>query len=111
MSSQYSWKIRLVNWVPLSVMIRLEESDSSTLGDIDHRGGLWPLCELVDGDEEEPVPANGPREWSQDIHPHTVNGQEGRIICRAGVCICFAWNWHALQDFTISAASWRTVGQ
>jgi hypothetical protein len=47
-------------WDPKSTYDRLEESDSSTLGDIDHRGGLWPLCELVDGDEEEPVPADGP---------------------------------------------------
>jgi hypothetical protein len=70
-------------WDPKSIDDRLEESDSSTLGDIDHRGGLWPLCELVDGDEEELVPADGPREWSQDIHPHTANGQEGGIICRA----------------------------
>jgi hypothetical protein len=56
-------------WYPKSINDRLEESDSSTLGDIDHRGGLWPFCELVDGDEEEPVPADGPGEWSQDIHP------------------------------------------
>jgi hypothetical protein len=56
-------------WDPKSIDDRLEESDSCTLGDIDHKGGLWPLCELVDGDEEEPVPADGPGEWSQDIHP------------------------------------------
>jgi hypothetical protein len=56
-------------WDPKSTDDRLEESDSSTLGDIDHRGGLWPLCELIDGDEEEPTPADGPGEWSQDIHP------------------------------------------
>ena len=56
-------------WDPKSANNRPEESNSSTLGDIDHRGGLWPLCELVDGDEEETVPADSPREWSQDIHP------------------------------------------
>jgi hypothetical protein len=56
-------------WDPKSIDDRLEESDSSTLGDIDHRGGLWLPCELVDGDEEELVPADGPGEWSQDIHP------------------------------------------
>jgi hypothetical protein len=56
-------------WDPKSIDDRLEESDNSTLGDIDHRGGLWPLCELVDGDKEEPVPADSPGEWSQDIHP------------------------------------------
>jgi hypothetical protein len=100
-------------WDPKSTDDRFEESNNSTLDDVDHRGGLWPLCELINGDEEELVPADGPREWSQDIHPHTTNGQEGGIICRAcaGVSICFAWNWHALQDFTILAASWRAVGQ
>jgi hypothetical protein len=49
-------------WDPKSTDDRLEESDNSTLGDIDHRGGLRPLCELVDGDEEEPVPVDGPGE-------------------------------------------------
>jgi hypothetical protein len=47
---------------------RLEEGNSRTLGDANHMGGLRPLRELVDGDEEESVPADGPREWSQDIH-------------------------------------------
>jgi hypothetical protein len=51
-------------WDPKSIDNRPKESNSSTLGDIDHRGGLWPLCELVNGDEEETVTANGPREWS-----------------------------------------------
>jgi hypothetical protein len=67
MPSQYSWKSRLVNWVLLSVMIRL--GNSSTLGDADHKVGLRPLRELIDGDEEESVPADGPGEWSQDIPP------------------------------------------
>jgi hypothetical protein len=70
-------------WDPESADDRLEEGNNSTLGDANHRGGLMPLCELVDGDEEESVPADGPGEWSQDIHPHTTNGQEGGIICRA----------------------------
>ena len=56
-------------WDPKSTYDGLEEGDSGTLGDVDHRGGLWPLCELVDGDEEETVPADGPGEWSQNIHP------------------------------------------
>jgi hypothetical protein len=56
-------------WDPKSTDNRLEEGNSSTLGDTDHRGGLWPLCELVDGDEEETVPADSPGDWSQDIHP------------------------------------------
>ncbi len=70
-------------WDPKSIDNRLEEGNSSTLGDADHRGGLWPLGELVNGDKEVPVPADGPGKQSQDIHPHTANGQEGRIICRA----------------------------
>jgi hypothetical protein len=51
-------------WDPKSIDDGHEEGDNSTLGDVDHRGGLWPLGELVDGDEEVPVPANGPRKWS-----------------------------------------------
>jgi hypothetical protein len=70
-------------WDPKSTDDGLEEGNNSTLGDVDHKGSLWPLGELVDGDEEVPVPANGPGKWSQDIHPHTANGQEGGIICRA----------------------------
>jgi hypothetical protein len=70
-------------WDPKSTDNRPEESNSSTLGDTDHRGSLWPLCEFVDGDKEETVPTDSPGEWSQDIHPHTANGQEGGIICRA----------------------------
>jgi hypothetical protein len=68
---------------PKSTDDRLEEGDSSTLGDADHRRGLWPLGELADGDKEVPTPTDSPRKQTQDIHPHTVNGQEGGIICRA----------------------------
>jgi hypothetical protein len=50
-------------WDPESVDDRLEEGNSSTLSDADHRGGLRPLCEFVDGDEEETVPADSPGEW------------------------------------------------
>jgi hypothetical protein len=70
-------------WDPESADDRLEEGNNSTLGDANHRGGLRPLRELVDGDEEESVPADGPGEWSQISNPHTANGQEGGIICRA----------------------------
>jgi hypothetical protein len=70
-------------WDPKSTDNQPEESNNNTLGDVDHRGGLWPLCELVDGDEEKSVPTDGPGERSQDIHPHTTNGYEGKIICRA----------------------------
>jgi hypothetical protein len=66
------------SWDPKSTDNRLEESDSSTLGDVDHRGGLWPLGELVDGDEEETVPAAGPGKRSQDIHPSYGEWPGGR---------------------------------
>jgi hypothetical protein len=56
-------------WDPEYADDQLEEGNSSTLGDANHRGGPRPLRELVDGDEEETVPADGPGEWSQDIHP------------------------------------------
>jgi hypothetical protein len=79
MPSQYSWKSRLFElgpvvhndmaWDPKSTDNRLEEGNISTLGDTNHRGGLWPLCEFVDSDEEETVPADSPGEWSQDMRP------------------------------------------
>jgi hypothetical protein len=34
-------------WDPKSTDDRLEEGNSSTLGDTDHRGSLWPLCEFA----------------------------------------------------------------
>jgi hypothetical protein len=55
-------------WDPKSADDRLEESDSSALGDADHRGGFRPLGELVNGDKEVPVPADSPGKRSQDIH-------------------------------------------
>jgi hypothetical protein len=71
------------------------------------KGSFRPLCEFVDGDIEEPILTDDPRKQSQDIHPHIANNQEGGIVCRAWACvyICFAWNWHALQDFTSSGCS------
>jgi hypothetical protein len=56
-------------WDPEFADDRLEEGNSSILGDANHQGGLRPLRELVDGDEEESIPIDGPGEWSQDIHP------------------------------------------
>jgi hypothetical protein len=56
-------------WDPKSIDNRIEEGNNSTLGDTDHRGSLWPLCQFVDSNEEETVPADSPMEWSQDIHP------------------------------------------
>jgi hypothetical protein len=74
-------------WDPESADDRLEEGNNSTLGDANHRGGLRPLRELVDGDEEEPVPANGLGEWSQDIHPirrmarRVESSAEPELVC------------------------------
>jgi hypothetical protein len=56
-------------WDPKSTDNRLEEGNSSTLRDTNHKGGLWPLCEFVDSDEEETKPADSPVEWSQEIQP------------------------------------------
>jgi hypothetical protein len=50
-------------WDPKSIDNRLEEGNNSTLGDTNHRGSLWPLCEFVDSDEEETIPADSPGEW------------------------------------------------
>jgi hypothetical protein len=61
-------------WDPESADNRLEKGNNNTLSDTDHRGGLRPLCEFVDSDEEKTVQADSPRKWSHDIHPHTVNG-------------------------------------
>jgi hypothetical protein len=38
-------------WDPESSDDRFEESDSSALGDANHRGGFRPLGELVNGDK------------------------------------------------------------
>jgi len=46
----------------------LEECHCSPFGDVHHRSDFRPLGELVDGDVEEPVPADGPGKWSQDVH-------------------------------------------
>jgi hypothetical protein len=51
-------------WDPKSIDNRLEEGNNSTLGDTDHRGGLWPICEFVDSDKEETVPADSPGKGS-----------------------------------------------
>jgi hypothetical protein len=51
-------------WDPKSTDNRLEEGNNSILGDTNHRGGLWPLCEFVDSNEEKTVPADSPRKGS-----------------------------------------------
>jgi hypothetical protein len=93
MPSQYSWKSRLVNWVPLSVMIRLGTPNLQT---IDLRKAIvapWVmlttgvasghLVNLSMATKRYRYPStalgNGPRISTT----HTANGQEGEIICRA----------------------------
>jgi hypothetical protein len=79
-------------WDPNSIDDRLEESDSNTLGDIDHRCGLWPLCELVDGDEEEPVPADGPGNGPRISTPirrmarRVETFAEPELVCVSALC-------------------------
>jgi hypothetical protein len=57
-----------MTWDPKSADDRLEEGDSSALGDANHRGGFRLLGELVNGDKEVPVPADSPGKRSHDIH-------------------------------------------
>jgi hypothetical protein len=93
MSSQYSWKSRLVNWVPLSIMIRLGTPNLQT---IDLRkattapwvmlttgvasGHLVNLSMATKRNQYPPTAlGNGPRIST----PHTANGQEGEIIYKA----------------------------
>ena len=78
MFSQYYWKSLLLNWDPLSAMMRLGTPNLHTMdlrnasadffGDVHHRGNLRLFCEFVNGDIEELVPADGPGERPQDIH-------------------------------------------
>jgi hypothetical protein len=98
-SSQYPWKAPLVNWDPLSVMIRfgtpnlhmmdLMNLTADFLVDFDHWGCFRPLDKLIDGNIEELVPAD-----SAMSSPHTVKGHEGGIIYSicAGMWICLVWN-------------------
>jgi hypothetical protein len=80
-------------WDPKSADNRLEESNSSTLGDTDHMGSLWPLCQLVDGDEEETVPADSPGEWPQDIHPRYGEWSGGRSV----IGVVYVYHLHMLS--------------
>jgi hypothetical protein len=73
-----------MTWDPKSVDNRLEEGNSSTLGDTDHRGGLRPLCEFVDGDKEKTDPSialgNGPsKQKAVGLPPHGAPNVDGEI--------------------------------
>jgi hypothetical protein len=94
-------------WDPKSVYDGLDEFHYRLLVDFDHWCCFRPLGEFVDDDVEEPVPSDSAGNGPTMSSPHTEKGHEGRIICSvcAGVWICLAWNWHALQVFTSSTAS------
>jgi hypothetical protein len=93
MPSQYSWKIRLVNWVLLSVMIRFGTPNLQTM-DL-RKATVAPWVMLTTGVASDHLVnlsmamkryryppmalGNGPRIST----PYTANGQEGVIICRA----------------------------
>jgi hypothetical protein len=70
-------------WDPKSIDDGLEEGDSSTLGDADYRvasSHLVNLSMVMKRYRYAPTAlGNGPRIST----PHTANGQEGGIICRA----------------------------
>ena len=82
MSSQYSWKSLILNWVPLSAMMRFGMPNLHTM---DLRNATADFLVMFttgvtfghfvnfsmatyNGDVEEPVPADGPGERPQDIH-------------------------------------------
>jgi hypothetical protein len=93
MPSQYSWKSRLVNWVPLYVMIRLRTPNLQTIDLRKATAAPWVMLtkgvasghfvNLSMATKRNQYPpttlGNGPRIST----PHTTNGQEGGIICRA----------------------------
>jgi hypothetical protein len=72
-------------WDSESADDRLEEGNSSTLGDANHKGGLRPLRELVDGDEEETVLVDGPSTTTHvtfyDEYAMTLVGIVIRSLC------------------------------
>jgi hypothetical protein len=103
-SSQYPWKAPLVNWDPLSVMIRFRTPNLHMMDLMNFiadcllilttgvaSGHLMNLL-MVTYRNQYPltVRGNGPTMSS----PHTSKGHEGGIIC--SICvdkwICLAWN-------------------
>jgi hypothetical protein len=93
MPSQYSWKSRLLNWVPLSIMIRLGTPNLQTIDLRKATVAPWVILtigvasshfvnlSIATKRKRYPPTAlgNGPRIST----PYTTNGQEGGIICRA----------------------------
>jgi hypothetical protein len=93
MPSQYSWKSRLLNWVLLSIMIWLGTPNPQTIDlrkattahwvilTIGVASGHFVNLSMATKRKRYPPMAlgNGPKIST----PHTTNGQEGGIICRA----------------------------
>jgi hypothetical protein len=93
MPSQYSWKSRLLNWVLLSIRIRLGTPNLQTIDLRKATTAPWVILIIVVASghfvnlsmvtkRKRYLPTalgNSPRIST----PHTANGQEGGIICRA----------------------------
>src|SRR3954469_11225843 len=116
-------KVRLVNCVPLSVMILLGIPKRQTI-DLKNltagcavtfltgsTSGHFANLSIATYKYSKPptTRGKGPRMSS----PQTENGQDKGIVWRAcaGWCICLEWNWHASHLVTCAVASWRAVGQ
>jgi hypothetical protein len=103
-SSQYRWKVPLVNWDPLSVMIRFGTPNLHMMDLMNFTADCLlilttgvasdHLVNLLMATYRNQYPpmawGNGPTKSS----PHTAKGHEGRIICSVcvGMWICLAWN-------------------
>jgi hypothetical protein len=93
MPSQYSWKTRLVNWVPLFVMIRLGTPNLQTIDFRKATAAPWVmlitgvafghLVNLSMATNRYRYPPTALRNGPRISTLHTANGQEGGIICRA----------------------------
>jgi hypothetical protein len=70
----------------------LEVLDSRGLVDANHHYCNRPHCGLDDGDVRVAVATNDSSEGTQNIHPQTMKGQDGGIMCSACtlVWICLA---------------------
>jgi hypothetical protein len=81
--AKYSLNSPLVNWLPLSVIMRLgtpkrhqptDEFDGRPGRNRAHQVHLCPLGELIDGDVEVAIAPLHSREWSQDVQPPNNKG-------------------------------------
>jgi hypothetical protein len=84
---------RLVNWVPLSVMIRLGTPNLQTIDLRKATVAPWVISttgvafghfvNLSIATKRKRYPPTALGNGTRISTPHTTNGQEGRIICRA----------------------------